>query len=100
MRLGTSGSSVRGGGFRRRADWAGRDSEEELCSRARRGRGLLEGTTLEPGLWDTLSSGSLPCGEVTHNGQQRLKMDNFTGPLTPAANWQLVAGIPMNDKVF
>lgn len=51
LRLGTRGSRVRGGGFRRRADCAGRDSEEELCSRARRGRGLLEpGTALEPGL--------------------------------------------------
>lgn len=59
LRLGTSGRRVRGGGFLRRADWAGRDSEEELCSRVRRGRGLLEGTTLEPGLRDARSSGSL-----------------------------------------
>lgn len=57
--LGTRGRRVRGGGFLRRADCAGRDSEEELCSRGRRGRGLLEGTALDPGLWDARSSGSL-----------------------------------------
>ena len=59
LRLGTSGRRVRGGGFLRLADCAGRDSDEELCSRVRRGRGLLEGTTLEPGLWHGRSSGSL-----------------------------------------
>lgn len=59
LRLGTSGRRVRGGGFLRLADCAGRDSEEELCSRVRRGRGLLEVTTLEPGLWHGRSSGSL-----------------------------------------
>lgn len=61
--LGTRGRSVRGGGFRRRADCGGRDREEELCSRARRGRGLPEGATLEPGLWDPRSSASLTGGE-------------------------------------
>lgn len=66
LRLGTSGRRVRGGGFLRRADWAGRDSEEVLCSRVRRGRGLLEGTTLEPGLWHARSSGSL-CGKERMN---------------------------------
>lgn len=59
LELGTSGRRVRGGGFLRRADWGGRDSEEELCSRDRRGHGLLEGIVLEPDLWPCCSSVSL-----------------------------------------
>ena len=63
-RPGTRGRRVRGGGFRRREDWAGREREEKLCSRGRgRGRDLAEGTALDVGRWDASlsarSSGSL-----------------------------------------
>lgn len=68
LRLGTSGRRVRGGGFRRRPECAGWNNKEELCSSIRRGRGLLEGTTLEPGLWHCRSSGSL-CGEGESGAQ-------------------------------
>lgn len=62
LRLGTRGSRVLEGGFLRRADWAARGKEEELWSRVRRGRGLLLGSTLEPGLRLGRSSGSLSGG--------------------------------------
>lgn len=79
LRLGTSGRRVRGGGFLRRADCAGRDSEEELCSRVRRGRGLLEVTTLEPGLCVACSSGSL-C-------EKKSETQSMNGAFTSTANW-------------
>lgn len=70
--LGTCGSRVRGGGFLRRADCAGRDSEDELCSRtALRGHGLQEGAALKPGRWNTRSSGSL-CGKERERGASAL----------------------------
>lgn len=78
LRLGTSGRRVRGGGFLRRADCVGRPMEEELSSGFLRGRGLLEETALEPGLWEGRSSGSL-CGERDTNEGWRFSPAELSG---------------------